>query len=154
MCGVVGRESGQVRLRVAEHSDGETLERVGGKATVAEAMMSTDEWGGYNGRPAMGRGHATVCHKRGEWAGDDDGAGRHERVRVFGDRGGREARQPRRVAAGIAIVDDDVLALAIAELLEPGRDPLKRLGIATFHSDMQHDDMRHALLRPGKARCA
>jgi transposase len=78
VCGVVGRESGPVRLTVAGHSDGETLERVVGEATVAEAMMYTDEWGGYNGLPAMGRGHATVCHKRGEWARDDDGDGVRE----------------------------------------------------------------------------
>jgi transposase-like protein len=78
VCGVAGRESGQIRLTVAGHSDGETLERVVGEATVAEAMMYTDEWGGYNGLPAMGRGHATVCHKRGEWARDDDGDGVRE----------------------------------------------------------------------------
>lgn len=75
VCGVAGRESGQIRLTVAGHSDGETLERVVGEATVAEAMMYSDEWGGYNGLPTMGRGHATVWHKRGEWARDDDGDG-------------------------------------------------------------------------------
>jgi hypothetical protein len=82
-----------------------------------------------------------------------DGAGRHDHIGMFGDRRRGEARRPHRIARGIAIVDDDILALAIAEFLEPGLDPLKRLGIATFHSDMQRDDMRHALLRPGKACC-
>jgi transposase len=78
VCGVVGRESGQVRLRVAEHSDGETLRGVVGEATVAGAMVYTDEWSGYNGLPGMDRGHATVCHKEGEWARDDDGDGVRE----------------------------------------------------------------------------
>ena len=78
VCGVVGRESGQVRLTVARHSDGETLRGVGGSATASGAMVYTDEWGGYNGLPGMGRGHATVCHKEGEWARDDDGDGVRE----------------------------------------------------------------------------
>jgi transposase-like protein len=78
VCGVVGRESGQVRLRVAEHSDGETLRGVVGDATAPKAMVYTDEWGGYNGLTGMGRSHATVCHKIGEWARDDDGDGVRE----------------------------------------------------------------------------
>jgi hypothetical protein len=74
---------------------------------------------------------------------NDDGTGRHKHVWVLGDRDGGEARQPRRVATGIAVIDDDVVALAIAMILEPGRDPLKRFAIAA----LQYDDMRHALLR-------
>ncbi len=34
-------------------------------------MVNTDEWGGYNRLPALGLGHATVCHAAGEWARDD-----------------------------------------------------------------------------------
>jgi hypothetical protein len=75
---VVGRESGQVRLTVAEHSDRKALEDVVGNATEAGATVNTDEWGGYNGLTAMGRGHATVCHEVGEWARDDDGDGVRE----------------------------------------------------------------------------
>ena len=75
---MVGREGGQVRLTVAEHSDRKTLEAVVGKATGPGATVNTDEWGGYNGLTAMGRGHATVCHKAGEWARDDDGDGVRE----------------------------------------------------------------------------
>jgi transposase len=78
VCGVVGRESGQVRLRVAEPSDGETLRGVVGDATAPKAMVYPDEWGGYNGLTGMGRSHATVCHKIGEWARDDDGDGVRE----------------------------------------------------------------------------
>jgi transposase len=75
---VVGRESGQVRLTVVGHSDGETLQGVVGEATRPGAMVNTDEWGGYNGLPALGLGHATVCHAAGEWARDDDGDGVRE----------------------------------------------------------------------------
>ena len=78
VCGVVGRESGQVRLTVAAHSDGETLRGVVGESTRPGAMVHTDEWGGYNGLPALGLGHATVCHAAGEWARDDDGDGVRE----------------------------------------------------------------------------
>ena len=49
-----------------------------GDATGPGATVNTDEWGGYNGLTAMGRGHATVCHKAGEWARDDDGDGVRE----------------------------------------------------------------------------
>jgi transposase len=78
VCGVVGRESGQVRLTVVEHSDGTTLERVGRRASWPMVTVNTDEWGGYNGLPAMGRRHATVCHAEREWARDDDGDGVRE----------------------------------------------------------------------------
>jgi transposase len=75
---VVGREGGQVRLTVAAHSDGETLRGVVGEATRPGATVYTDEWGGYNGLPSLGLGHATVCHSAGEWARDDDGDGVRE----------------------------------------------------------------------------
>jgi transposase len=78
VCGVVGRESGQVRLTVAAHSDRKTLEAVVGDATAPTATVSSDEWGGYHGLAAMGRGHATVCHADREWARDDDGDGVRE----------------------------------------------------------------------------
>jgi transposase len=78
VCGVVGREGGQVRLTVAEHADGETLRGVVRRATWPMVSVFTDEWGGYNGLPEMGRRHATVCHAAGEWARDDDGDGIRE----------------------------------------------------------------------------
>jgi hypothetical protein len=40
--------------------------------------VNTDEWGGYNGLPEMGRRHATVYHAEREWARDDDGDGVRE----------------------------------------------------------------------------
>lgn len=48
------------------------------RATWPMVTVNTDEWGGYNGLPAMGRSRATVCHAAGEWARDDDGDGVRE----------------------------------------------------------------------------
>jgi transposase len=78
VCGVVGRESGHVRLSVTERSDGETLERVVMRASWPMVTVNTDEWGGYNGLPGMGRTRPTVCHADREWARDDDGDGVRE----------------------------------------------------------------------------
>jgi transposase len=78
--GVVGRESGEVRLEVVDHADQETLGAVVVNATEPGTMVYTDEWDGYNHLPELGRGHATVCHTPGhrEWARDDDGDGVRE----------------------------------------------------------------------------
>jgi hypothetical protein len=78
VCGVVGREGGGLRRTVTERSDGETLERVVMRATGPMATVNTDEWGGSNGLPAMGRSRPAVCHAAGEWARDDDGDGVRE----------------------------------------------------------------------------
>jgi len=78
--GVVGRESGQVRLDVVEHADQETLETFVVDQTQPGTLVNTDEWSGYNHLPARGRGRAAVCHTPGEreWARDDDGDGVRE----------------------------------------------------------------------------
>ena len=78
--GIVGRDSGHVRLEVVEHADQPTLNAHVGKSTTTGAMVYTDEWGGYNAIPELGRRHATVCHTPGrrEWARDDDGDGVRE----------------------------------------------------------------------------
>ena len=73
--GTVGRESGQVRLRVVHHTDRETLERHVYTFTLAEAIVFTDEWQGYD---HIIRLHTTVCHGEKEWARDDDGDGIRE----------------------------------------------------------------------------
>ena len=75
---MVGREGGQVRLTVAAHTDAVTLRGVIAGRTRPGAMVYTDEWRGYHGVTALGRGHATVCHAEGEWARDDDGDGIRE----------------------------------------------------------------------------
>src|SRR5260370_40737889 len=78
--GIVGRESGMVRLEVVEHSDQKTLEPLVVNMTKPGTIVYTDEWDGYNHLTELGRGHATVCHTPGkrEWARDDDGDGVRE----------------------------------------------------------------------------
>jgi transposase len=78
IAGVVGRASGQVRLRVVGNADRATLEEGVEGATLEGTTVYTDEWCGYGRLGAMGRGHATVCHAAGEWARDDDGDGVRE----------------------------------------------------------------------------
>ena len=73
--GTVGRESGQVRLRVAKHTDGKTLKRHMARFTQPQAVANTDEWKGYN---SIGRKRVTVHHGSHEWARDDDGDGIRE----------------------------------------------------------------------------
>src|SRR3954453_13114065 len=73
VCGVVGRESGRLRLTVVEHSDGTTLKKVVRKASWPMVTVNTDEWRGYAGLPGMGRRRVTVRHADREWARDDDG---------------------------------------------------------------------------------
>jgi transposase-like protein len=73
--GTVGRASGQVRLRVAHHTDSKTLQKQVHQFTEAEATAYTDEWQGYK---AVARAHATVAHGQKEWARDDDGDGVRE----------------------------------------------------------------------------
>lgn len=73
--GTVGRESGQVRLRVVQHTDRETLCRHVHTFTQAGVQVYTDEWQSYQ---HIIRPHATVCHGNGEWARDDDGDGMRE----------------------------------------------------------------------------
>jgi transposase len=78
VAGVVGRESGHVRLEVVGNSDRETLEDGVDRATLEGATVDTDEWRGYGRLPEMKRGHATVSHADREWARDDDGDGVRE----------------------------------------------------------------------------
>ena len=73
--GTVGRESGQVRLRVAHHTDTETFCSHVHQFTELSATVYTDEWRGYSG---LNRCHATVCHGRGQWAIDADADGIRE----------------------------------------------------------------------------
>ena len=73
--GTIGRESGQVRLRVVHHTDGKTLKRHVAKFTTATTRVNTDEWRGYN---HLAREHVTVNHGSHEWARDEDGDGIRE----------------------------------------------------------------------------
>ena len=78
MTGVVGRESGRVRLEVIGTADRATLEDGVDRSTRQGAMVYTDEWKGYGRLAERGRGHATVSHADREWARDDDGDGVRE----------------------------------------------------------------------------
>ena len=73
--GTVGRKSGQVRLRVVKHTDGETLRRHVQTFTRERADVNTDEWTGYT---RLERKPATVNHGAYEWAREDDGDGIRE----------------------------------------------------------------------------
>ena len=79
VCGVVGRESGQVRLTVTERSDGETL-RAGGEAGDLADGDGQHRRVGRVQRAARDRARSrpTVCHAEHEWARDDDGDGVRE----------------------------------------------------------------------------
>lgn len=73
--GRVGRETGQVRLRVVHNTTGETLVNHVHQFTVSQAQLFTDESASYN---HVIRKRATVCHSQKEWARDDDGDGIRE----------------------------------------------------------------------------
>jgi transposase-like protein len=73
--GTIGRSSGQVRLRVVDHTNKATLENHVHQFTRPSDFVYTDEWRGYN---TINRAHATVCHGQKEWARDDDDDGIRE----------------------------------------------------------------------------
>jgi transposase-like protein len=80
VAGVVGRQSGGLRLAVIDHADQPTLQAGVERNTDKEATIYTDESAGYARLAQTGRKHATVCHnpKQREWARDDDGDGIRE----------------------------------------------------------------------------
>jgi len=70
--GVIGRESGQVRMRVVTDTRTHTLCSFVEQFTQPNALVYTDEYQSYN---ALKRNRNTVCHGIHEWARDDDGDG-------------------------------------------------------------------------------
>ena len=77
--GVTGRQSGRLRVRVGRRSgSAELVDATVLPATEPGAMVSTDEWNGYNPLGRRDLGHASVNHNRGEFARDDDGDGIRE----------------------------------------------------------------------------
>lgn len=73
--GVIGRESGQVRLRVAKNTLAITLEGHVHRFTQPTCHVYTDEYDSYNG---IQRSRSKVAHGQKEWARDDDGDGIRE----------------------------------------------------------------------------
>ena len=69
--GTVGRDSGQVRLRMVKHTDSKTLKKHMAQCTLPDAVANTDEWNGYN---QIERQPVTVNHGEHEWARDDSEA--------------------------------------------------------------------------------
>jgi transposase len=67
----VGRETGQVRLRVVKDTTGQTLSQHVHQYTIDEAISNTDDYQSYN---PVQRERDIVCHSH-HWARDDDGDG-------------------------------------------------------------------------------
>ncbi len=78
--GVVGRESGQVRLEVTRRHDRATLHPLVVAFTAEGCTVNTDEWVAYDLLPSAGRVRVKVKHARPnpEYARDDDGDGVRE----------------------------------------------------------------------------
>jgi len=70
--GVIGRETGQIRLRVVQDTKSLTLCSLVEQFTQPDTLVYTDEYQSYN---ALKRIRETVCHGAKEWARDDDGDG-------------------------------------------------------------------------------
>ena len=70
--GVIGRESGQVRLRVVRDTQTRTLCSFVEQFTHPETLVYTDAYQSYN---ALRRIRETVCHGTHEWARDADSDG-------------------------------------------------------------------------------
>jgi transposase len=76
--GVVGRGSGQLRLRVAHRPWAAETVGFAVPQTKPGAAVYTDDWSPYKWLPRYGRRHAAVSHVQYEWARDDDGDGVRE----------------------------------------------------------------------------
>lgn len=75
MVGTIGRNTGQVRLRMVKNTKGKTLREHVHQFTQAGTQVYTDEYDSYN---HLLRARSTVCHGAKEWARDDDGDGIRE----------------------------------------------------------------------------
>jgi transposase len=73
--GVIGRETGQVRLRVVLDTKASTLCPLVEQFTHPDALVYTDEYASYD---PLKRARITVCHGKNEWARDEDGDGWYE----------------------------------------------------------------------------
>jgi transposase len=76
--GVVGRETGQIRLAVVEDTQQATVEPLIEAATQPDATVYSDEAGSFAPIGQTGRVYLTVNHGRHQWARDADGDGRRE----------------------------------------------------------------------------
>lgn len=75
VAGTIGRQSGQVRLRVVQDTKAVTLREHVEHFTADGTHVYTDEYDSYN---RIERPRSTVAHGVHEWARDDDGDGIRE----------------------------------------------------------------------------
>ena len=73
--GTVGRNSGQIRLKVSDNTQQTTIQPQVEMTTLPTTTVYTDESDAYNRIPNSGRERQTVCHSHREYARDDDGDG-------------------------------------------------------------------------------
>jgi transposase-like protein len=73
--GTIGRQSGQVRLRMVKDTKAVTLRQHVERFTGEDTQVYTDEYDSYN---SIERQRSTVAHGVHEWARDDDGDGIRE----------------------------------------------------------------------------
>lgn len=70
--GVIGRETGQVRLRVALNTQATTVCTFVEQFTQPDTLVYTDDYASYN---PLHRDRIIVSHSTKEWARDEDGDG-------------------------------------------------------------------------------
>ncbi len=73
--GIVGRQSGKVRLTVEENTQKKTIQPKVEKSIPSQGNFYTDESTAYQDLGNEQRHHGTVCHSKGEYARDDVGVG-------------------------------------------------------------------------------
>ncbi len=61
--GTIGRESGQVHLRLIAHTDAPSLEQHVLETTALGTIVNTDEWKGYSALGTLNRIHRTVLRE-------------------------------------------------------------------------------------------
>jgi len=76
--GVVGRDSGQIRITVCDNVKQTTIQPEVEQDTKPDVSVYTDENQAYDHLSETGRSHSSVNHSQGEWARDDDGDGVRE----------------------------------------------------------------------------
>jgi transposase len=76
--GVVGRDSGQIRITVCDNVKQTTVQPEVEQDTKPDVRVYTDENQAYDHLSETGRSHSSVNHSQKEWARDDDGDGVRE----------------------------------------------------------------------------
>ena len=64
-------KGGRTKARVVKNTEGQTLTGAVSEGVEAGSMIHSDEHTGYSGLRAVGFGHETICHSRGEYVRGD-----------------------------------------------------------------------------------